>query len=180
MAELNNQPCYDKDGNFLGWFSRSVATTVSIFRKDGNKLEVLLEKRGKGCPDNVGKWCCVCGYLEFGLTAEENVIKEAKEEIGIDLKEDNMLFTGVSTKPTENHQNVCLYYMYAAVDGEDFDMAKAVGGEQDEVDEVKWFTIGEFVGTGLKLYDDVFESIDFAFNHNELIIDQLTANMDIL
>ena len=61
MEKLKNQECYDKNGNMLGWFSRSVAVAVFIFRKKEDKLQVLLEKRGKGAADNIGKYCSVCG-----------------------------------------------------------------------------------------------------------------------
>ena len=49
MEKLKNQECYDKNGNMLGWFSRSVAVAVFIFRKKEDKLQVLLEKKRKRC-----------------------------------------------------------------------------------------------------------------------------------
>ena len=32
--KLVNQPCYDKEGNFIGWFSRSMAAAIFIYCKD--------------------------------------------------------------------------------------------------------------------------------------------------
>ena len=50
--ELRNQPCYDADGNFIGWFSRSIAAAIFVFCRDekGN-LYVLASERGKGAAD---------------------------------------------------------------------------------------------------------------------------------
>lgn len=31
---MKNQECYDKNGKFLGWFSRSMAVAVFVFAKD--------------------------------------------------------------------------------------------------------------------------------------------------
>ena len=49
------------------WISRSLAVAVFIFRKVGNKFQVLLEKRGKGAADNIGKWCCVVKRMKLKL-----------------------------------------------------------------------------------------------------------------
>lgn len=190
LNNLKNQPCYDKDGNFLGWFSRSVATTLCIFRKKDNELQVLLQKRGKGCPDNVGKWCNVCGYLEFDRTLEENAVAEAFEEVGIKIDKNNISFFGVNSNPSENHQNVSVHFTYFARGTEDFDLSKAEGGEKDEVECAEWFTIGKFKYYNYNLetwtdekpsneayydrYVDIYEyklrEKDFAFNHDDLIL----------
>lgn len=197
--KLKNQPCYDKDGNFLGWFSRSVATTVCIFRKNGNDLQVLLQKRGKGCPDNVGKWCHVCGYLEFDRTLEENAVKEAFEEVGIKLNKDKLSLLKISSNPSENHQNVSVHFYYFVSEGEDFDLSIAEGGEKDEVECAEWFTVGKFkyynyeleIATDeepsniyeyvswLDIYEYKLHEKDFAFNHDDLILKAMEQNFYI-
>lgn len=197
--KLKNQPCYDKDGNFLGWFSRSVATTVCIFRKNGNDLQVLLQKRGKGCPDNVGKWCNVCGYLEFDRTLEENAVKEAFEEVGIKLFKNKLDLFRINANPSENHQNVSVHFFYFASEGEDFDLSIAEGGEKDEVECAEWFTVGKFryynydleivtdekpaytsdYERWLDIYEYKLREKDFAFNHDELILKAMKQHFDI-
>lgn len=197
--KLKNQPCYDKDGNFLGWFSRSVATTVCIFRKKGNDLQVLLQKRGKGCPDDVGKWCNVCGYLEFDRTLEENAVKEAFEEVGIKLYKNKLDLFRINSDPSENHQNVSVHFFYFASEGEDFDLSIAEGGEKDEVECAEWFTVGKFryynyeleittddepVHTSdyerwLDIYEYKLREKDFAFNHDDVILKAMEQHFDI-
>lgn len=171
---LKNQPCYDKDGNFLGWFSRSVAVVTFIFRQYGNELQVLLEKRGKGCPDNVGRWCSVCGYLEFNDTLEDTAVKETLQETGIEIEKEQLVFYGLSSSPDDNKQNVSVHYLYFDDKIIDFDMSKAVGGEENEVEELTWVTIGKLcmnVDGNISLDFDYSKlgEYDICFNHGTLI-----------
>ena len=60
-----------------------VSIGTSFYCYDG-KGNWLLHKRSKNCHDEVGVWDSGGGKLEFGLTLEENVLKEIKEEYGCD------------------------------------------------------------------------------------------------
>ena len=82
---FNNCPCYDNEGNFIGWFSRSVAVTlVTFFIDKDKKVYVLASKRGKGTPDPefVGSWNVCCGYLDFNETCKQAAVRETFEETG--------------------------------------------------------------------------------------------------
>lgn len=70
------------------WISRSVAVTglIIIINPKTQELEFLLEKRGPGCPDNVGKLCSVCGYLDW----DETRIRETYEETGLEIDIDRI------------------------------------------------------------------------------------------
>lgn len=155
--ELRNQPCYDADGNFIGWFSRSIAVAVFIFRKKEGKLQVLTEIRGKGAADYVGMRCCVCGYLDFNENLAEASVRESQQECGIILNPQKLQFVGINDDPSENRQNVTVRYYYVC-DGEDFDLEMAVGGEKDEVEKVEWLDVDNLPN-------------DFCFNHRERILE---------
>ena len=73
----------DKETNKSYWISRSVAVTglISAVGKDG-EVYFLLERRGPGCPDNIGKLCSICGYLDWDETLEEAIVRETYEETG--------------------------------------------------------------------------------------------------
>lgn len=58
-----------------------IGVTTPFYCNDG-KGNFLLHKRSKNCRDEQGKWDPGGGQLEFGLTPEENVLKEVKEEYG--------------------------------------------------------------------------------------------------
>jgi ADP-ribose pyrophosphatase len=58
-----------------------IGISTPFYCNDG-KGNFLFHKRSKNCRDEQGKWDPGGGKLEFGLTPEENVLKEVKEEYG--------------------------------------------------------------------------------------------------
>lgn len=157
------------------WISRSIATVCLVLKFKDNKLYAMLEKRGKGTPDFQGCWCFPCGYLEYDLTLEENMKKEIFEETGMIIDEKCLEFIGINSSPKENHQNVSVSYVYYADENEDYDLSQAYGGEKDEVDEVKWFEIGKMNQDRiLTLDNDIIDSISWAFNHKNKLLNYLS------
>lgn len=170
-----------KLGGQTFWVSRSIAVAAFIFRlgKD-NKLQILVEKRGKGAADFQGCICCPCGYLDFGETIKEAIVREVKEETGFVMNSpDDLVLFNIDSEPSSNRQNVTLSFAYVAGKDEDFDSSKAVGGERNEVSEVKWLTVGKInkknaFNTLLKkkrieLVKSEMEAEQWAFGHKEMI-----------
>lgn len=58
-----------------------IGITTPFYCHDGNG-RVLFHKRSNNCRDEHGRWDTGSGELEFGLTPEENVLKEVLEEYG--------------------------------------------------------------------------------------------------
>lgn len=156
-----NQPCYDKYGRFIGWYSRSVGVAIFTFCKnEEGRWCVLASKRGKEAADFQGFWNSVCGYLDFNETAVEAAIREAKEETGIDLQGEKIQFVGYEDSPTANRQNVTLRFccFITTKKTSDFVFSKE-GNEGDEVDEIKWLPIEEV------------DDYSWAFGHEKRIKD---------
>ena len=156
-----NQPCFDKDGNFIGWFSRSMATSLFVFCRDKNGLiHVLASERGKGTPDFQGYWNCTCGYLDFNETTKQCALRELREETGVIIDEDNLRFTGYEDSPTANHQNVT--FRFGAFIGDktidDFVFSKKEN-EKDEVGRIAWIPINQI------------DKYDWAFGHKARIVE---------
>ena len=158
---LRNQPCYDKEGNMLGWYSRSVAVAGFIFCRDNfGKIYFLACKRGKGTPDYQGYWNCPCGYLDFDETTKEACCREVKEETGIDISPNILRFFKIDDKPSSNRQNVTILY-YGVIKSnriEELTFSKELN-EKDEVDEIRWIPI-----------DDI-SNYKFAFGHGKYLKD---------
>jgi 8-oxo-dGTP diphosphatase len=112
---------------------------------------VLLELRNHE-PDK-GKWALVGGFVDWDETTEEAVIREVKEEIGVDA-EVTRLF-GVYSDPdrdnNRNIQNVAIVYLLRLL-SEDFII------NPEEVQEVRWFPL-----------EDLSKNI--AFDHQKVIED---------
>jgi ADP-ribose pyrophosphatase YjhB (NUDIX family) len=138
------------------WISRSVSVEGFIFTKD-NGIRILANKRGKGCPNNVGKWNCPCGYLDYDETIKQACTREVKEETNLTLDPSSLQFLWIDSNPRGKTQNISVAfwsykdtYSYQTVTGE--------FGEPDEVDEVEWIGLDEL------------ENYDWAFEHNYSIM----------
>ena len=163
------------------WISRSIAVAAFILRISKDyKIEVLVERRGKGAADFQGCLCCPCGYLDFGETIKEAVVREVKEETGFVVKSpDDLVLFKIDSEPSSNRQNVTLSFAYVADNDEDFDRSKAVGGEKNEVSEVKWLTVAKtnkknafnalLKKKHIELVKSEMESEQWAFGHKEMI-----------
>lgn len=150
------------------WESRSMAVAIFVFTKDTNgKWRVLANKRGSGCPDNVGKWVCPCGYLDYNETLKEAAIRECFEETGVLLDINRINFFNVCDSPRENMQNVT-HVFYAFIDNPfDYPFSKE-HNELNEVDKIEWVDIN-------KLNNDK----EWAFNHDSLIFDMFNSRVNL-
>ena len=140
-----NQPCFTKDGKFIGWFSRSMATALYLFCHDKNGvLYVLASERGKGAADFNGYWNCTCGYLDFGETTKQCALRELKEETGVEVNEEYVTFIGYEDSPSANKQNVTFRFAGFIKDNviENISFNKS-GNEKNEVGEIKWIRFSE-------------------------------------
>jgi len=159
---LDNQPCYDKYGRFLGWFSRSMATALFAFCKDEDgDWCILASERGKDAADYIGLWNCPCGYLDRDETTKQCAIRELKEECGIEIPIESLTFIGYEDDPIKaNRQNVTFRFG-AKIEGKstnDFTFSKE-GNEGEEVGSIRWIKIKDI------------EDYQWAFGHKERIIE---------
>ncbi|MCD8208316.1 MAG: NUDIX hydrolase [Bacteroidales bacterium] len=163
------------------WISRSITAVLFILKEIKGKLCLLVEKRGKGAADNVGKYCVVCGYLEYGETLEQCALREAKEECGFIGDEAKLQFIKINSSPNENSQNVSVHYLYKAGDDEDFDLSKAVSGEPDEVSAVKWYPLGNLSDDGHTVKVDIYgiTADNWAFEHEKRVIEYLSLHYNL-
>lgn len=129
------EECHEK-----GLWHRSVY--AFIFNEKG---EVLLQKRSSNKKLWPNLWDITAGGHvlagEFGIQA---LIREVKEELGIDIKEDEIKYLVGSTssnikgKIKNNHFNEC----YIVTKNIDISQLKL---QEEEVSDVKWFTKQEIL-----------------------------------
>lgn len=145
-----------KDGQKY-WISRSCAVAAFIFVYDKNKNDyfVLANKRGPGTPNFQGYWNCPCGYIDFDEDAPTAAKREVFEETGYVIDKNKLVMVGVNSDPNQVNQNITIRY-YALLD--DYPVCKpSIGGEKDEVDDVKWISINQII------------NYEWAFEHKEII-----------
>lgn len=94
---------------------------------ENDKSEVLLGKRGKKSKNQVGKWESTGGRVELGESFEETAVRESKEERGVDIKLEKVLY---STPFCEAEEQLNWYY-------------KVFLGRINSGSELNWFSKDE-------------------------------------
>ena len=112
-----------------------------MFKLDESTGEIytLVEKRGPSV-SHPGEWCCPCGYIDWDETLEEACHREVKEETGLDLDMDKIVFVNVDTNIHTKNQTIDHWYMCWA-DGKDFDLSKVE--TKDEILDLKWLKVAK-------------------------------------
>lgn len=166
-----------KEGEHKGktlWSGRYTAICGIVIYNLNGALHFLANKRGQGTPDYQGCWNLPCGFLEADESAEEGCVREVFEECGIRIKSPDLFeLNNVETEPEKcNNGNVTLRYVCFISDEDDYDEmiddsallldgsdnhADLRGGEENEVDDVKW------------IHEDEIDYYNWAFNHKEVI-----------
>lgn len=159
----------------LFWFSRSIAAVGFFFKKVGDEIFVLAEKRGKGAADFQGKWCVPCGYLDFDETIDECLIRETREECGFEVKKGELKLLSINSSPTQNRQNVSVHMGNVFTEDRDFDETYQVGGEKDEVSGIKWVKVGTINEEKVVTPSIEIPHEEWAFDHDVNILKYLNV-----
>lgn len=99
-----------------------------------DKGEFLIQKRSDNKKTNPGLWSITGGGVEAGEHSYETVIREAKEELGIDISPDKVNFM-LSIKRRYTFADV--YVVMQNINIDDVVM------QEEEVSDVKWATVDE-------------------------------------
>ena len=124
--------------------------TVDSFVRD-RRGRVLLIRRGR--PPFEGRWALPGGFCEWEETTEDCCARETLEETGLTVRVGELL--GVYSRPDRDPRghNVTVLYAATPIRG------RAAGG--DDAADARWFTPREL------------RSLEFAFDHREVVSEQL-------
>lgn len=122
---------------------------VWLLRKRGDRIEVLLQKRSDnkdsypGCYD-----ISSAGHIPAGVDFAPSAIRELKEELGVDAREEDLIFCGDKTskkdavfygKPFHDRQYSRVYALWCDLDECDFTL------QEEEVSAVRWMDFDELI-----------------------------------
>lgn len=119
--------------------SKVLCATKALIVKNG-KFLMIKQKSLKGYDyiDLPG------GRMDFGLSPEENLIREVKEEVFLDIKIEKIIGTWHFFIPKENPiQVVCITYLCKPL-GNKIDLTKNPD-KTENIFEYSWITPGEFL-----------------------------------
>jgi len=130
---------------------RAWAGAVNIIIDNG---KILLMKRSDQSRTYPGHWGLVGGFLEFGETAEEGAVREAKEEIGVEVEVIKFIgrYYNTEYKPGKNVISLAHY-------------SKIISGtphpaQPEECSDVKWFE------------PDAVRKMELAYDHKKILEDE--------
>ncbi len=127
---------------------------VTLFVRN-NKGDMLLQKRSE---QKGGKYGFISGHVQEGETNSQGMIRETKEEMGINIDEKDLnLFYRVQ----EGENNFNLYYMNKNINTENLILQK------EEVEDAKWCSIEEIkeMIDEDKLYRNHIDAFEIAMNY---------------
>lgn len=138
---MGNIIVVDKDDNQIGVKDRESITYEDIYRVSSlwitnSKGEILLALRNRNKTHHPLKWGpSVAGTIDEGETYEVNILKEASEELGLNI--DNPI-TGPKIYNDDDYQNfVQWYFLTDNLEISDLDL------QEDEVEEARWWGVEE-------------------------------------
>ena len=128
----------DKKDKIINFKERENIKNSDIYRVSGlwitnNDGDVLLARRSFTKSHDPGKWGpAVAGTVEEGETYKSNIIKEAKEELGLN---GIVPKKGLKERVVGKHNFFCQWYLIIV--NKDLRKFKI---KKDEVVEIRWFT----------------------------------------
>lgn len=141
-----------------------IGISTSFYCHDGSG-KWLLHKRSKNCRDEKGTWDCGGGKVEVGLTLEDNVLKEVKEEYCCDaiIQEQLPAVTLLRLTPEGVLTHWIVVPFILLID--ENNKRKVRIGDKEKMDEWGWFPFHDlpqplhsgFLKT-TKLYGDIFKN----------------------
>lgn len=113
-------------------FKLIVEACLILIRED----EILLSRRyNTGYGD--GSYNFPAGHLEEGETIKECLVREAKEEVGIDINISDLELVHVMDRNVINNERIAFFFKAKEWKGNLINM------EPEKCDDLKWFKINE-------------------------------------
>ena len=98
--------------NEIGYITPKVGTDAAIFNENG---EILLMERSDG-----SGWCLPCGFVEPNESPAEGIVREVREETGLNVKVDRLVgvFTRKPSAQMGPHTTISIVHLCLVVGGQ--------------------------------------------------------------
>lgn len=138
MKSLPSTLILSRSNNFEYMGERfKVKFAVYLLVRDGEKI-LMLKRANTGYQD--GNYGLVQGHVDGGETVQEAIMREAKEEAGIDVALEDVDVVHVQHSPAQDEpgaEYVCVFMEAKKWSG------VVVNGEPEKCDEVSWFPLDQ-------------------------------------
>ncbi|MCG8570946.1 MAG: NUDIX domain-containing protein [Spirochaetes bacterium] len=124
-----------RDECHSGTFLLHPVIHIHVFNK---KKQILLQKRARSKKIQPDKWdTSVGGHISSGESVEQAVLREAEEELGIQIDLTKLIFLGTYTYQSELEREWIHSFIYY-YDG-------MICFQEEEIEEVRFFTHSEII-----------------------------------
>lgn len=149
------------------YFSRLAVNLVLVRDNEQNEKEILLQlRKNTGYMDNMYDFAC-SGHVEKGESFAKALIREAKEEIGIEIKEEDLIFLAVNHHYQADH--VQLFFSTKNY------LGKPTVCEQNECGGLLWANIENLPQNIIPYVKNVIEDIKLGIQYDDGVFTNLTA-----
>ena len=149
------------------YFSRLAVNLVLVKDNAQNEKEILLQlRKNTGYMDNMYDFAC-SGHVEKGESFAKALIREAKEEIGIEIKEEDLVFLAVNHHYQADHVQV--FFSTQNYLGE------PTVCEQNECGGLLWADIENLPQNIIPYVKNVIEDIRLGIQYDDGVFTNLTA-----
>ena len=156
----------DENGNYTGEVeTREACHKAGFWHKAvvvfiiNSKGQVLLQKRSANKKLWPNMWDMTAGgHVLTGEFGFEAIIREAKEELGIDLNEKDLRFLGSVTSEDQKGDIVNRHFNEYFIANKDLDETK-LKLQEEEVSEVKWVDKEEIIRRVKNNFDGITDKI---------------------
>lgn len=138
----------DKNGNFTGEvLDKDEAHDKNLLHNEvavfviNNHNQVLLQKRSSNKRFNPNKWALCAGHVKAYECLEDAIIREIKEEIGINVSKNDLHEYGEKQLNLKNSNSHITYFYYVKINKNENEFII----QTEELSEVKWFDIDEVI-----------------------------------
>ena len=122
---------------------------IHLFLLDNDNI-LLLKRYNTGYED--GKYSVIAGHLDGNENIYNAMIREAKEEAGIDILKNDLKIIQVMHRKQPNDERIDYFFICKKWNG------KIINNEPNKCSELKWYCIN-------KLPDNTIEYIKYAINN---------------
>ena len=140
MGEFTNEIASREECHKKGLYHKAVVVFII-----NSKNEVLIQQRSSNKKLWPSKWDITAGgHVDAGEFGYEAVIRETKEEIGIDITEKDLLFIGSTISHNEQNDIINNHFNEFYIVKKDLDI-KNIKLDLEEVQDIKWISKEEIL-----------------------------------
>lgn len=132
---------------------------VVVFIISNDNKRVLLQQRSANKKLWPNLWDITAGgHVLTGELGYQSVIRETKEEIGIDLSKNDLEFIGATTSENIKNEIINRHFNEYFIAHNDIDL-KDITLQEEEVQDIKWFDKEDIIKRVNNNYEDLTDKI---------------------